>query len=131
MIMKLEQAFKNVAAYAAGMETWVKHSYSGELEYSFTSDFAVADWISGVKGVVETYQRVKDEWLDNYKAFTEVVISLNMLCWAHNRLKKQNIDDRDTFIELYSNMYHQAVIDFYDHYDDNEEARSYFYHMTD
>lgn len=41
---RLNQGFKNVMTYAAGMEEWVKKSLFGEpLQYTFVNDFAVAD----------------------------------------------------------------------------------------
>ena len=128
---KLNEHFKNVFTYAAGMEQWINNNLFGEpLEYTFVKDFAIADWVSGLGGVKETYNRVKEEWIKNYKAFTEVVISLNMLAWAHNQLKKQGIEGRDPFITLYSELYHQAVNDFYEEYKE-EEICNYFFEMTD
>lgn len=128
---KLNEHFKNVFTYAAGMEQWVNNNLFCEpLEYTFVKDFAIADWVSGLGGVKETYNRVKEEWIKNYKAFTEVAISLNMLAWAHNQLKKQGIEGRDPFIRLYSELYHQAVNDFYEEYKE-EEICNYFFEMTD
>ena len=129
--MILSEKFKTVFSYAAGMEDWVNKSLPlGPLKYTFANDFAIADWYNA-DSVRETYERVKKEWLSNYKAFTEVVIALNLLSWAHNQLKKQGVDGRDEFIELYSNLYYKSVDDFYDKYRGNEEATSYFYEMTD
>ena len=129
--MKLQENFANVFSYAAGMEAWVNDSLPlGPLKMTFVSDFAIADWY-GATEVRDTYGRVKKEWLDDYKAFTEVVIALNMLSWAHNALRKQGIDGRDGFIRLYSELYHAATRDFYDKYDGNREACDYFFEMTD
>ena len=129
--MEIKQCFKNVFSYAGGMETWVKKAYPNELHYTFASDFAIADWISGVEGVKETYERVKKEWLSNVKAWTELVISLNLLSWAHNQLKKQGISDREKYIDIYSELYYMAMDSFYEEYVENEEAKSYFFEMTD
>ncbi len=132
MAKQLKDGFTNVLTYSAGMREWVnKNLFNGPLKYSFAQDFAQADWMSGKNGVIETYGRVKKEWLSNYKAFTEVAIALNMLAWAHNQLRKQGFENRDIFIELYSDMYYQARNDFYQKYDDNEEAKRYFFEMTD
>lgn len=129
---RLNQGFKNVATYAAGMEQWVNKSLFGEpLQYTFVNDFAIADWIGGRSGVMDTYRRVKESWLDNYKAWTEVVIAVNMLAWAHNNLKEQGYEGRDAFIELYSDLYHQAMTDFYDRYEGDQEKCHYFFQMTD
>ena len=101
--MRLNQGFKNVLSYSAGMNQWVRNNYPTELDYSFASDFAIADWISGKKGVLETYDRVKKEWLNNYKAFTQAAVAINMLSWAHYQLKRQGYEGRDIFIELSQN----------------------------
>ena len=129
---QLKEGFKNVFTYSAGMEAWVNNQLPyGPLEHTFAGDFAIADWMSGTEGVMETYDRVKKEWLNNYKAFTDVVIAVNMLAWAHRQLKEQGFCGRDTFIQLYSNLYYQARSDFYDKWENDEQARRYFYEMTD
>ncbi len=129
--MRLQENFRNVLTYAAGVENWVnQHLPLGPLQYTFAADFAIADWC-GKDDVLDTYKRVKDEWLSDYKAFTEVVIALNMLSWANAALKNQGFDGREEFIELYASLYHQAVRDFYDKYDGNTEACDYFFEMTD
>lgn len=129
--MKVQQGFANVFSYAAGLEKWVNDNLPlGPLKYTFVSDFAIADWFSK-EDVEDTYKRVKKEWLSDYKAFTEVVIALNMLSWANCALKDQGIDDRLPFIRLYADLYYQARHDFYDKYEGNTEATDYFFNMTD
>ena len=130
--MRVQQGFTNVFSYAAGLEKWVNDSLPyGPLEHTFVSDFAIADWVSGKEGVEDTYRRVKESWLGDYKAFTEVVVAINMLSWANNALKGQGYDGRDEFIELYSNLYYKAREDFYAKYEDNQEACDHFFEMTD
>ena len=129
--MKVQQGFTNVFSYAAGLEKWVNDSLPlGPLKYTFVSDFAIADWF-GENEVKETYERVKNEWLSDYKAFTEVVIALNMLSWANSALTDQGYEDRLRFGKLYANLYYTAREDFYDKYDGNEEACDHFFRMTD
>jgi len=137
---KLSEKFTNVFTYARGVEAWVKDFYRGasgkELEYTFPNDFAIADWCEGAKGVKETYHRVKESWLGNYKAWTEVVIALNSLSWANSQLRSQGIEGRESFIELYSDLYYKATDDFYGEYGSdgkhpNDEACDYFFNMTD
>lgn len=128
---KLSQCFKNVFTYAAGMEVWADISLDTPLKYTFVSDFAIADWTGGKDAVLDTYKRVKKSWLGDYKAFTEVVIALNMLAWAHNQLKAQGISGREPFIELYSDLYHRATSDFYEKYGNDENKCNYFFRMTD
>lgn len=129
--MKLHEGFKNVFSYAAGMEEWVSASLPlGPLKYTFACDFAIADWY-GKDSVEDTYKRVKEEWLSDYKAFTEVVLALNMLSWAHDALKRQGYDGRDEYIKLYAELYYRARNDFYEKYEGNEEACDHFFEMTD
>lgn len=129
--MRIQEGFKNVFSYAAGIGDWVNKCLpNGPLEYTFASDFAIADWY-GADSVEDTYKRVKDEWLSDYKAFTEVVIAVNMLSWANNTLREQGYDGREEFIKLYSDLYYRARSDFYEKYGDNAEACDYFFEMTD
>ena len=128
--MKIQDSFKNVFTYSAGMEDWCKTKYPNELNYTFCMDFAIADWY-GAKDVNETYENVKASWLGDYKAWTEVVIALSMLSFAHDQLRKQGFDGRDEFIRLYSDLYYKAKDDFYDKYEGNEVACDWFFEMTD
>lgn len=132
MAKELKEGFKNANTYAAGMEKWVKNNLPGEpMKYTFVSDFARMDFLLGKKGVMDTYNLVKEGWLNNYKAFTEVAIAINMLAWAHYQLKEQGYDGRDPFIELYSDLFHQAIHDFYEKYEGDEDKCDYFFMMTD
>lgn len=132
--MELKDAFKNAMTYAAGIESWVKKWFSEfigyDMEYTFPYDFAVADWF-GEDNVRKTYEEVRKSWLDNYKAFTEVAMTLSMLSNANAQLKRQGIDKRDVFICLYADLFWQAKTDFYEKYTDNEEACNFFFQMTD
>lgn len=129
---QLQQGFKNVFTYSTGMETWINNNLPfGPLHYSFARDFAIADWMGGKEAVMETYARVKNEWLKNYKAFADAVCAINMLAWAHQQLKKQGYDGRDEFISLYSDLYHQATADFYEQHENDSNACTYFFQMTD
>ena len=129
--MRVQEGFKNVFSYAAGLEEWVnKQLFKGPLKMTFVSDFAIADWF-GTDAVKETYTRVKDEWLSDYKAFTEVVISLNMLSWANAALTEQGYDGREEIGRLYADMYYQARQDFYDKWENDREACDHFFDMTD
>lgn len=50
-------------------------------EYTFYQDFQIADKIGGAKGVQDTYNRVKKNWLDNARAWGEVSCALNWRLW--------------------------------------------------
>lgn len=118
-------------SYAFGMEKWVNDQlFTGPLKFTFVSDFAIADWLNS-EAVEETYERVKESWLNDYKAFTEVVIAVNMLSWAHHALKEQGYEGRDEFIALYSDLYYKAKDDFYARWSEDQEACDHFFEMTD
>ena len=129
--MTIQQGFPNVFSYSMGLENWVNEQLPlGPLQFTFVSDFAIADWY-GEKDVRDTYERVKKSWLNDYKAFTEVVIALNMLSWANCALQRQGYDGREKFVDLYSDLYYKARDDFYERYDGDEVACDHFFEMTD
>lgn len=132
--MKVQDYFKSVKSYAFGVEDWVRKYFKEvgfEPKYTFVSDLAMVDWSGDAKKVKEVYLNIKKEWLSNYKAFTEVVMSVNMLSWANDKLLEQGFDDREEWIRFYSELYYQAVEDFYGKYTGNEEACDYFFKCTD
>lgn len=132
--MKVQDYFKDVFSYAYGVEDWVKKYFKSvgyNSQYTFVADFAMADWRNDVNAVKDTYKNVKKGWLSNYKAFTEVVMSINLLSWANDKLREQGFEDREKWIEFYGELYYQARDDFYNKYTDNEEACDYFFKCTD
>ena len=101
-----------------------------KLQYTFCSDFAIADW-RGESAVRETFKRVIKSWGTSYKAFTEIVLAINLLSWANDRLVQQGITDREKWVEFYSELYYDTKDEFYTKYDGNDEATDYFFNMTD
>lgn len=132
--MRVQQHFKNVNSYACGVEKWVKDFYkevSGRtLTYTFPMDFAIADWYDKAS-VIESYKRIKKAWIKDYKAFTEVVISLSYLSYANDQLRKQGFEDREKYIKLYAQLFEEARDEFYKFYEGNEKANDYFFEWTD
>ena len=120
--------------YSAGVEKWVKEAYeeiSGKkLTMTFPMDFAIADWY-GEKEVMDTYRNVRKHWLNNYKAFTEVAVTLSYLSSANSQLSLQGYEGRDKFCDLYEKLFYMARDDFYDNYKNNEEAKDWFFEWTD
>lgn len=49
---------------------------------TFWQDFTIADQF-GEDAVVDTYNRVFEDWKDDYKYLTELVIVLNHKIWYH------------------------------------------------
>ena len=127
-------SFNNPLTYAAGIEKWCTDLYynasGNRLQYTFCSDFAIADWM-GEDAVKDTFKRVIKSWGDDYKGFTEIAIAVNLLSWANDQLVKQGIADREKFVDLYSELYYDAKDKFYDKYHADNEATEYFFKMTD
>ena len=134
MAKTVYNSFKNQFTYAAGIEKWCKDFYynvsGNKLQYTFCGDFAIADW-RGEDAVKETFKRVIKSWGDDYKAFTEIAIAINLLSWANDQLIKQGIADREKWVDFYSELYYDAKDEFYTKYDGNDEATDYFFEMTD
>lgn len=52
---------------------------------TFWQDFSIADMF-GNNAIMETYERAKSEWKDNYKYWTELCLVLNHKIWQwHER----------------------------------------------
>lgn len=98
-------SFKNPFTYAAGIEKWCKDFYyntsGNELQYTFCADFAIADWLSE-DAVRDTFWKAIKSWGDDYEAFTEIVLAINLLSWANDQLVKQGIADREKWVDFYS-----------------------------
>lgn len=130
--MKVQEYFKNVFTYAFGIEDWSrKFLPTYQWAYTFVSDFAMADFLDGAKGVKDTYKRVMRHWSSDYKALTEIVISLNTLSWANDCLRWQGLEEREEFVELYADLYYKAKDKFYALYGKDKEKCDYFFVMTD
>lgn len=134
MAKTIYNSFKNQFTYAAGIEKWCNDFYydmsGNKLQYTFCSDFAIADW-RGENAVRETFNRVIKSWGNSYKAFTEIVLALNLLSWANDQLARQGITDRGKWVDLYCELYYDAKDKFYKKYNGNNEATDYFFNMTD
>jgi hypothetical protein len=133
--MKYQERFKNVFHYANCIGEIIKNTYkelSGHtLKYTFASDLATADWVSGEKGIKETYSHVKKYWLGDYKAWTEFTIALNYLGWFNDDLANAGYEGRNQLAMVYINLYNKATDEFYKKYEKNKEACEHFFRMTD
>lgn len=50
---------------------------------TFYSDFTLAELVSGVSGVKDTYKRAFNSWKSDYKYLTELTMVLNHKIWEH------------------------------------------------
>ena len=92
-----------------------------ELQTTFWNDFSIADRF-GLSAVQDTFNRAFEEWKENYKYLTELVLVLNHKIW---KKKKKRSD----YATLYNTLYIQA--DQYAAENLKDEELSYFYDVTD
>lgn len=50
---------------------------------TFYGDFTIAELVSGIAGVKDTYKRCVKSWRDNVEYVTELVMVLNHKIWEH------------------------------------------------
>lgn len=83
-----------------------QHNFEQEMKYlgyetktTFYGDFTIAEFVSGLEGVKDTFNRVFDEWKTNIEYFTELVMVLNHKSWEH--YEKKNNELSMLYVELY------------------------------
>ena len=67
---------------------------------TFYADFSIAD-IFGVDGVKDTFNRAFENWKDDYKYLTELILVLNRKSWYY-------VDDNKELSSLYTELYYKA-----------------------
>ena len=88
---------------------------------TFWEDFSIADMF-GLDAITDTYNRAFNEWKDNYKYLTELVMVLNHKTWEHY---KTNEDYGRLYNELWTKADEYALNNL------KEEQVSYYYDITD
>lgn len=132
--MTIQERFKNIFSYAYSAEAWVKNYFKNvgfECGHTFVSDLCIADWFGDKEKVVETYNKLINEWGDDYKTFTEIVMCVNLLSWFNDELINENIDNREAWVEFYGDLYYESRDAFYEKYGNNVEACDWFFSCTD
>ena len=90
----------------------------------------------GDNAIKDTYNRASAGWLSDYKYFTELIMSLNHLCWFWNANNEHELS------QLYGDLYYKALDMFDNKYGPNEadteeeaakkqEACAYMFRWTD
>ena len=88
---------------------------------TFFEDFTIAEYF-GVNAIKDTYNRAFNEWKNDYKYLTELVMVLNWKIWEH-------YETNEPLAKLYNDLWEQA-----DNYACNNlkgEELDYFYRTTD
>lgn len=118
--------FQKAALAEKAFENYFENIGSGYQRITtFYSDLTIAEEVSGAEGVKDTYRRVVKSWINDYKYFTEFVMCLNLKSWEHHANGKEDLG------QIYSDLYYEARDKFYEHYEGNDEATSYFFKTTD
>ena len=88
---------------------------------TFFEDFSIAD-VFGVDVIRDTYGRAFEEWKEDYKYLTELVMILNWKIWEH-------YESNETYAEVYDELFHKAQT--YALENLKGEELQYFYETTD
>lgn len=88
---------------------------------SFWSDFTIADRF-GVSAIKDTYKRAFNEWKNNYKYLTELVMVLNWKIWQFHEKNNQ-------YAEVYNKLWEEA--DAYACNNLKGDEAAYFFWTTD
>ena len=91
-------------------------------ENTFFMDFSIAD-VFGANAVKDTYKRAFNEWKDNYKMLTALVVTLNHKIWQHYEAKNNEL------ASVYNELWEKA--DQYACDTLKDEALEYFLEVTD
>ena len=115
-----------VFQYAAANQCLFEEYWQGcghERKTTFFSDLSIAE-LFGVDSIQDTYARVMKEWINNLVFITEFIACLGVKAsqWAGKN---------ESLCGAYSHLYAIGCDQFYKHYANNEDAKSYFFEMTD
>ena len=91
-------------------------------ENTFFMDFSIAD-VRGASAIKDTYKRAFNEWKDDYKMLTALVIVLNHKIWQHYEAENNKL------AALYDELWKKA--DQYACDTLKGEALKYFLEVTD
>lgn len=92
-----------------------------ELQTTFWSDFSIADHF-GLAAIQDTFNRAFDEWKEDYKYLTELILVLNHKIWQYH-------ETHPKVASLYNTLWRQA--DQYASENLKDEELSYYYDVTD
>ena len=91
--MNIEQQINQILQYAGGLQQMfsetLKECSGYETISTFYADLSIAD-VCGLDSIKDTIKRIKDEWFDDYKMFSEFVLALNHKSWEWNARPEVN-----------------------------------------
>ena len=103
---------------------------------TFFGDLSTAEFVSGEKGVRETYRSVIKNWMGDIKYITEFYMALNHKIWQHyayHNGKSQPIIqmDFDTLAHVYNELWEDCENKIMAKYENDKKALDYFFRVTD
>jgi len=93
---------------------------------TFFTDLDIANGF-GVESVKDTYKRVTEQWLDDYKYYTEFVMCLNLHLWD----RYQNHGKDDPLARLYNDLFFEAKEKLWNRWENDDEASEYIFNTLD
>ena len=105
-----------------------KNLFRIKREYTFTSDLSIAEWflpIEGIEATFDTIKRCLELCYDDFKAFGELVVTVNLKAWEHAARKNES------WSKWYSEMYYLLKDLYFEHFTGNEEAIDYYFEYVD
>lgn len=135
LMIRAGGAFRYARVLEKMFEDYCKEMTGYERIATFVNDFALAEAF-GDNAILDTYRRAEMGWLKDYKYMTELVMSLNWLCWFWHYNKDPELS------QLYGDLYYRGRDAFYEHNETQEgdpdeviarkeEAVRYFFECTD
>lgn len=126
----------NVLAYmAAEQAAW--DSFTEDMGYNrittFYGDLSVAECF-GLNNIRESYNSIMKEWLGNVEYITEFIMCLNHKIWEFyegKQLLNCGLEKSKSIAQLYDELWNDAVQKFFERYKDDEDAKEYYYRVTD
>lgn len=89
---------------------------------TFWQDFSIADHF-GVAAIKDTFNRAFNEWKNDYKYLTELVMVLNWKIWEHYKM------NNNTCASVYNELWQKA--DEYACENLHGDEAAYFFRVTD
>lgn len=104
------------------IRTWNITEITGYTPIStFYEDLSIADNF-GVDAITDTYERVVEQWLPDFKMFTEFVMALNWKIWEH-------YETNERLARVYNTLWERADLLAQETFKGEELA--YFFRTTD
>ena len=83
------------------IKTWNIEEMTGYKPITtFYEDFSIADRF-GISAIKDTFKRAFENWKDNYKYLTELVMALNWKIWEH-------YENNEKVARVYSDLWEKA-----------------------